>query len=516
MEDARQHESRLGFDDGGWYSVDSGLRAICRVSAEMLPHCPAEVRPALQEFRGQFHRHFIATCMKWAGEAVQDREAIGRFLEWWSDFDRTLMFAAADSDQYVSDLCNVIGRWLESWRQCGNVSFAFNDDHLNETPLCFFILHDRPPHYRIGPRDYARLRPLLATMRKHPVPLVQEYGIWGQIWVAQRCGGPCPSFADLKAVNRKHIEQPGVNPADPMRGLYWLYQYSNWRACAGGGCFFVSAPDGGIHAFPLDGGKPFYIDEAAGLPCNAVQAMAWFEGKLYVTLGDSGYFVRYDVHRRRCEILASGRTKNGQLPFNDASPFGISYLAGDPQRHRLLLGLGFAGHLGYDDRWKYNGLWQYDPASGSFRQILKVSPADGSSVDRDTILLYGDTWLLRVDLKTDKADVRLASPKNGIGPGLDPTTAPYQNPVWNMPPMAELDGWLWTVRPTFFRRSKDAGKVEWLPWVETGKSVASYEYLRAVGDGSELVVGNDSGFWLLTLKDKPQPAPPATQKAAAK
>ena len=35
-------------------------------------------------------------------------------LEWWSDFDRTLMFAAADSDQYVSDLCNVIGRWLES------------------------------------------------------------------------------------------------------------------------------------------------------------------------------------------------------------------------------------------------------------------------------------------------------------------------------------------------------------------------------------------------------------------
>ncbi len=701
MEYARRHESRLAFDDGGWYSVDSGLRAICDASAKVLPHCPAEARPALLEFREKFHRYFMATCMKWADEALKDRSAIGRFLEWWFDFDRTFMCAAADSDQYTSDLCKVIGRWLESWRQCGNFSFAFNDQHMDLTPLCFFILHDDSPHYRIVPRDYARLRPLLESMRKHPVPLVQEYGIWGQMWVAQRCGGPCPSFEELKTLNRKHIQEPGASPADPMRGLYyaamlsaiehlnldeekrrreriellqfmlernelannfmevfaaepadryeagqdlkliqrvetmlngnvhaltsarkgpylaelgqvmerrrqeiesawadlaraassvpwkqvrpllrrddhagvagfasmvlhegqlltvgvrgarqgtqfeafcvplhggparslgtspskcspdvWLYQYSNWRACAGGGYFFVSAPDGGIHAFPLEGGKPFYIDEAAGLPCNAVQAMAWFEGRLYAGLGDGGYFVRYDVRRRRCEILASGRTKNGQLPFNDASPFGISYLAGDPKRHRLLLGLGFAGHLGYDDRWRYDGLWQYEPTKGSFRQLLKVSPADGSSVDHDAILLYGDTWLLRVDLKTDNADVRLASPQNRIGPGLDPTTAPYRNPVWNMPPMAEVDGWLWTVRPTFFRRSKDSGKVEWLPWVDTGKSVASYEYLQAVGDGSELVVGNDSGFWLLTLQGKPGPAAgpalPATRKETAK
>jgi hypothetical protein len=277
-------------------------------------------------------------------------------------------------------------------------------------------------------------------------------------------------------------------------------------ACAGGGHYCVSAQNG-IIAVPLDGGPLRRIDEAGGLPSKFVRAMAWLDGKVYAALQD-GYLVRWDPRSGVCEVLASSRSKEKHSTFDDCPPYEISFLTSDPPRHRLLLLVRFA--VGDNDHMNDQGLWQFDPVGG-FKKLMQVDESaihtcSGVPARSDELLLwFYVAWLVRVDLKTDTPSVVHGPSITSPIPSLRQHHASYRNFAGTGPPYAEANGWLWAVQTMFARMSKDKGTIERLPALDTGKPGAHYRFLEAVGDGSRLIVGDDSAFWLLTLKDNPKP-----------
>ena len=300
-----------------------------------------------------------------------------------------------------------------------------------------------------------------------------------------------------------------------------IWPWAVEASCAGGGYYFVCVDEGmerrngnvpsssssrRIVGFPLSGGDGRRI-EARGLPSKHVQAMAWLDGDLYVALND-GYIVRCDLHGGPHEILASSRRKQHLSPFDDGPLFSVPYLAADPKRHRLLCAISIPSSVSYIDerRWTSNGLWQYDPAKKSFQQILKIGSfskpiCGGSRICGDSFLLWCHDVALRVDLKTDKANVLFANFSGyEIVPGIKTDAAIYRNIPVACGGYAEADGWLWTSWESFVRVSKE-GKLEQLPLLDAKMPVAGYQYLKSTTDGLHLVVGNRSSIWLLTLRD---------------
>ena len=305
-----------------------------------------------------------------------------------------------------------------------------------------------------------------------------------------------------------------------------LWSWELGPACAGGGYYFVCAGDDGhgehaysvlavnhgIIAFPLAGGEIRRI-ETKGLPSDHVQTMAELDGKLYMAL-EGGYLVRCDLHGGPCDVLASSRRKQHLSPFDDGSVFSVPYLAADPKRRRLLCFINIPSRTDYIGarRWTKNGLWQYDLVKGSFRQILQINPfsdggiVGGSEIHDDQFLLWHHNWALRVDLKTDKANMVFAnSSRCEILPGLKTGAAPYKNLPDSWGPYAEADGWLWSIWDPFARLSKD-GKVEVLPSPDPkGRNEGRFQYLRTPADSSRLIVGDHTAMWLLMLKDPRKP-----------
>ncbi|HBO43495.1 MAG TPA: hypothetical protein DD670_06105, partial [Planctomycetaceae bacterium] len=278
--------------------------------------------------------------------------------------------------------------------------------------------------------------------------------------------------------------------------------------CAGGGYYFVSPIDDGIVAFSLTGGSLPRIGEAQGLPTNQVRAMAWLDGKLYAALA-GGYLVCCDLTGQSCEILASSSRKQRLSPFDDSPPFSVPHMVADVKRHRLL----FATHTparpeGYQ---KTNGLWCYDPARKSFERLLEISPfaetSGSSTIVNDKVLLWHHVgWVLQVDLKTGKPSLLYSfNHRDQIVPGLNSAKTPYNNLPMVFGPYAEIDGWLWWVHG-FGRMSKETNFTQTLPWPDgTQVHDTGFMYLEPLGDGESLVVGDESSFWLLTLKDASNP-----------
>jgi hypothetical protein len=241
--------------------------------------------------------------------------------------------------------------------------------------------------------------------------------------------------------------------------------------------------------------------------------MAELDGKLYVAL-QGGFLVRCDLRGSPCEVLASNRRKQHLSPFDDGPLFSVPYMAADSKRHRLLCFINIPSLADYmgDRRWTNNGLWQYDPAKGSFQQILRVSGyngggiAGGSGIQNDDILLWRPFLALRVDLRTDKAKMIFADWSDyELLPGLSTGTSPYKKVPTSWGAYVEADGWLWSAWDPFSRFSKD-GTVEILPALETGRFAAQrYQYLKTTADNSRLIVGDHSAMWLLTLKDALKP-----------
>ena len=195
------------------YVDDQLLHEICRRSAEPADRLPADARQAVHAFREEYHRYLLTKLTPWASDSSQGGEVFESFSDAWvqGHYPRPLLNAASNSREYYADLSAVMSRWLESWQKLGNFPPTPHElMHLN-LMLRFFILDGPPPeHYRLLPEDSAALRPLLASMRQHAVPLVQDYGTWGEIWLAQQCGGSAPTLDEFKTLVHKHIENPAV------------------------------------------------------------------------------------------------------------------------------------------------------------------------------------------------------------------------------------------------------------------------------------------------------------------
>ena len=700
--DIRQEHYRLDARPGkpiaeyalGVSGDDPGLETMCHESAMPLDHWPTEVRPAVQNFREKYHRQLVARLTQLAADTDQEGVIFTNFLWQWSP--SLLADAASDAREYVDDTQTIIGRWLDAWGHLGNYPLPdVSRTHVSR-PLRFFIMEGSPPrHYKILPEDYAPLRPLFQAMQKHPVPLVQDYGTWGEIWLADRCGGPSPSLEDFKTLVRGHIADPKLTQLDKkgfrkpstlsetkeitaarqshylamLDALKYLKmddsqrrkerigllefmldrhemvrqvvgtalsapaasrqeaeelaalidrtkavldggvpdipgapgyviaaikkQLTDWRqqlesawpgldgavaivtpwreahpllrrtdlgdvlrlarpvicderlfvaglrqnsleafcisleggsprslgkyeegfgnlvaACAGDDYYCVSG-DNGIIVFPPKGARPLRVNQSIGLPSDRVRALAWLDGKLYISLADGGYLVCWDPQDKSCKVLASSRSKEDRSLFDDCAPYDISFLTADPQRHRLLFLVRFK--VDDPERRSDNGLWQFMPNSGAFKKIMAVDESaihtcSGSPAHGNELMLWFYTdWLVRVDLKTDMPSV-VHGPAIPVPiPRLRSQHASYHNFSGTGPPYAEVDGWLWAVRGMFARMSKDTGVIERLPSLDTGKPGASYSYLEPIGDGSRLIVGDESASWLLTLKNQTKP-----------
>ena len=684
--------------------VDQGLNEFCSPIRQAQIHGQVEANPAMFRFLETYRQYIIPLLMKGASECKICKHRLNKFLVTWGNFTFRGLDAAPDTHEYVNDLVLVSDRFLESWNKLGfyQLDADWNPWRFNRA-LCFCIPDREPVRSQLSLQDRTKLTALFESMRRHPVVLVQEYGMWGQIWLAEWCGGPSPSFDEFKKFVHKSIEQSGesadrerrfhyvaiedaithlklddsqrrheriellrymldrnemvgnlengdnvstivrdgldalsigspekiewigrveavldgnirlvmcagnekfvprmkyylesrrrqveshfpdrVRPAcpPPWKEVHTLIprqifnnregalvapvvhgdnllvtavhgQKQDWEseafcvplnpvgtprslgkvrarihdsmwpwelgaACAGNGFYFVCAGDDitcvgytsasainhGIIAFPLAEGEIRKI-ETKELPSDRVQTMAWLDGRLYVAM-EGGYIVRCDLHGGPCEVLASSRRKQHLSPFDDGLVFSVPCLIADPKRHRLLCAISIPSLVSYidDRRWTANGLWQYDPIKGSFQQLVQINPFSkpimgGSDINNDSFLLWCHDVAIRMDLKTDKADLVFANFGGyEILPGVKTDAAPYKKLPVAGGSYAEVGGWLWNTGGNFVRVSKE-GTVEQLPPLDAEKSGTSYKYLRTTADGSRLIVGNHSAFWLL-------------------
>ena len=200
---------------------DPGLQTACHASAMPIEHWPAEARPAVQDFREKYHRHVVQRLTHLAADSEQDEGVFVNFLWQWDS--SLLADAASNGHEYVADLTTIFGRLFDSWKKTANGPLSHVSGSNINQPLCFFVLDAHPPrHYQLTPQDYEGLRPILESMRRHPVRLVQDYGAWGEIWLAQKLQRSGPSLDELKALVHKNIEQPGMTPANQARENHYL------------------------------------------------------------------------------------------------------------------------------------------------------------------------------------------------------------------------------------------------------------------------------------------------------
>jgi hypothetical protein len=183
--------------------------------------------------------------------------------------------------------------------------------------------------------------------------------------------------------------------------------------------WIVAATNGGIYLFPraAGGGAPAKVTTEDGLPTDIVQSVAMDGDVIYAGLGDRGYLVSFDIITRRCTVLASSRRKQKASPFDDVSGFTIPRIVVDDARQRILF---VHCHPG---RFDENGLWQFEPARGAFRQLLKVYFDYGDQNAAATRLLRGRrmvinsaNWAAWVDIDDDSRQILFA---DSIGMGRD-------------------------------------------------------------------------------------------------
>jgi hypothetical protein len=246
---------------------------------------------------------------------------------------------------------------------------------------------------------------------------------------------------------------------------------------------FYYAGVNGVFLFPRAGGAVRHLTEADGLPNRSVQALAVLGGTLFIALGESGYLVAYDLETKQCDVLASSRRRSKQSPFDDGGPFAIPFMVADPPRKRIVFLIDGGG------------LWEWSVVSRQFRQVanngFRVWPRlSVTTLPPDRILLAARENRCMFDLSNNK----LLEPPRIL-------TGAY-------PPLLPLNGWVWSACP-WGRITSDGQRQEFFAPLrgpdKLGDFFYPYETILPVGTGAQLIVGDQSTFWLLTLPDKPDP-----------
>jgi WD40 repeat protein len=283
--------------------------------------------------------------------------------------------------------------------------------------------------------------------------------------------------------------------------VFWYnpWPYITATAMAGDRMYVGTVTDG-ILVFPLAGGDPTRIGEKEGLPARHVHRLAIVHGTLVASL-EGGYIVTCDLASGKSQTVASSRRGEKLSPFDNSSPFTLSALAADPERHRVLFTLSLPAN---DPR---EGLWELDVKARRFRKVQPYVSGAWSEVTRGRIYLY------QSDVLRGRPDVLLAyelaedrfTLLNGQAPAeygvLKSAEVPADLSV-EFPGRGLLHrGYFWQVSP-FGRHTLDEKKEDYFPSPRDNSFMYGFSAtmsLRTVGSW-QLLVGDYYGLYLLRLK----------------
>lgn len=381
------------------------------------------------------------------------------------------------------------------------------------------------PRFVDPERDKARIRSLLNTiqqdlLQKHPefaagpadVPWwqarkifdVQQFNALQNLIAPQIIGQAVYGFGFEYEDNRTYLRLIKVSLSgaaaqrksrielDQRPGSLTVFQMNHFipSVSLDGNTLFAATDGAGIAVFPLDEGAAYRIGIEAGLPSDKVTSVACLDRKLYAGAGD-GYLIGYDLHTGQCEIVASSRRKEKLSAFDDRAPFRVPYMVRDPARKRIVILIG-------------DGLWQIVLPEGKLKEMVDLQSAQtgrwnpklsgnhlgwGSPVRNDRILLSTVFEAIEIDLKNDRAEL-IHSPDHGT----------FQI----VPPHLLLNGSLWSAY-SFGRLSLQKRRQQKFALPGYGDyPFQATQCLELLGNGRQLLVGDDRSLWLLELKEHEQ------------
>jgi tetratricopeptide (TPR) repeat protein len=179
-------------------------------------------------------------------------------------------------------------------------------------------------------------------------------------------------------------------------------------SCVSDNYFIVGSPYGFI-VCPLDGTKPFKIGENNGLPSGIVQALAFFDNKIYAGLGFCGgaFLVSYDLGSKMIDIISSTLRKKKENQFDKFNPFRFYGIYPDLPKKRLLI---FIYADPYDG--DMSGIWSYHIQSGTIKRIQRLEAFPKglqTKKQNERIMLSSYDWLLSFDPSKDKTEIVFTS-----------------------------------------------------------------------------------------------------------
>lgn len=286
----------------------------------------------------------------------------------------------------------------------------------------------------------------------------------------------------------------------------WIGDYRITASCLSKDHIFVGTRSDGLHAFDRFGGARLISKD---FPSQAIEAMSFHDGKLYVALG-GGYLLAVNPESGAYETLASSRRRERLTPFDDSDVFRIPYLVADAERHRLIFLLyQKPGHLIYYPsaliaaKDTTNGLWEYDLKAKTFKRHIELyyhAFLWGSPVRAGHVILskpgHHHTGVMDFDLAANKGKLLWA--RTPIGPEVAKESAVS---LADYTPFANVQlvrgDWMWCAHP-LSRGALSERRLELLPALGTNADFGPDAGLALEPIGRDrLLLGNTSGLWLL-------------------
>lgn len=325
-----------------------------------------------------------------------------------------------------------------------------------------------------------------------------------------------PVVFDLKTLER--TDYPEIEVGETYRPPFRNYTFAGISLDLDDENIYLGVFGHGIRIYPIRGGEPVVIDEAAGLPSNLVQGLGRFHGKLYVGLGSyraTGYLVAVDMKTREVEILSSSAARTGIAPFfnrPEQTPEFHGFYR-DEKRNRLL----FNVYEGVYHGKTINGIWAFEPETNSFTRLTRswaqgeVLPLPGG----DALLIEASGTFYLLDLNDDSCRPIASTMRKEayveVPKGFDYKKSVHHVFVRNC---TVLDGWIWTLAET---RLNQFGPKNWvrLKLFEPGRSeplrlpegIPEQDWLNtfydilATPDGKGIVVSTGNRVVLFRMDD---------------
>jgi hypothetical protein len=283
--------------------------------------------------------------------------------------------------------------------------------------------------------------------------------------------------------------------------------------CVDGETLYYAVGDKGVFHVNLRDNTTGQINESSGLLSDKVRAFAVAGNKLFAMLVE-GHLVAYDRQSKRCEILATRRSRETLSPLDGpAIGFEVTAMISDVPRRRVL----FTTRLnGAGNCHPLVGLWQIDCATDRMSQLLQLyRPATWLNPNGpDELVLFCPSDLtspackpasyavLTFDLVKNTPHLLWTSDGRPVGPAVNADVRTTRKGITPREPMLPMDDWLWMTWESAGRLSLQNRRFEDFapPELPRSNGRPTWHTLRRVND-HQLLAADDTRVWLVTLPE---------------